>query len=111
MDLNIPPPNKRQQEFFKNRSRYILYGGAKGGGKSWAIRTKQVLRRLKYPKSRGLILRRTFPELLRNHIFKLQEELPKGIYKYNEQKHIFTFTNGSVLEMGSCQYEGDIFNY
>ena len=111
MQLELPKPNLKQYMFMESRQRYLLYGGAKGGGKSWAIRWKQVLRRLKYPKSRGLLLRRTFPELLRNHIFKLQEELPKDIYKYNEQKHIFTFNNGSVLELGSCQYEGDVFNY
>ncbi len=109
-DLNITP-NARQIEFFKCRAKFPLYGGAKGGGKSWAIRTKQVLRRLNYPGSKGLLLRRTYPELYRTHIGKLFEELPKTAYKYNNQTHIFTFANGSTLECGSAQHEANILQY
>lgn len=109
--LNIPPPNPRQAEFFLSREKFILYGGAKGGGKSWAIRWKQLLRRFNYPNSKGLLLRRTFPELYRNHILEIQRELPKGSFKYNDQKHMFTFPNGSTLELGSVQHQADIFNY
>ena len=33
-------PYPRQIEFFKSKARYIAYGGARGGGKSWAARMK-----------------------------------------------------------------------
>src|SRR3989344_6989656 len=104
--INIAP-NERQKLFFKAKEKFLFYGGAKGGGKSWAIRWKQILRRLKYPKSRGLLLRRTYPELYRTHIEKILQELPKDSYKYNAQTHTITFPNESTLEMGSCQYEQD----
>lgn len=110
-DYTLPQPNARQAEFFQAKEKFIFYGGAKGGGKSWAIRNKLVLMCLGIPNLKALLLRRTFPELYRNHILELQRELPKEAYKYNEQKHTFTFGNGSVLEMGSVQYEGDVFNY
>src|SRR4030042_1714355 len=111
MQIKIPLPNERQKEFFKAREKFVLYGGSRGGGKSWAIRWKMLLRRLKYPNSKGLLLRRTFPELYRNHILEIQRELPTDAYKYNDQKHTFTFQNGSVQELGSCQFEGDVYNY
>lgn len=109
LDLKL---NERQIEFFGSHAKYILYGGAKGGGKSWSIRWKQIHRRLKYPGSRGLTLRRTHPELLRTHIERIQLEIPKAWgCVYNESKKTLTFPNGSVQEFGSCQYERDVQNY
>ncbi len=105
-------PNARQAEFLAlSGITYQLYGGARGGGKSWAIRRKQVGRRLMHSGSRGLLLRRTFPELRGNHILKLFRELPKGTYTYNDQKHEFMFPNGSALELGYCQTDKDVFRY
>ena len=111
MKVTVPPLNFRQREFFLSKEKFLLYGGAKGGGKSWAIRWKLLLRCFRFPNSKGLLLRRTYPELYRNHILEIQKELKKDIYKYNDQKHTFTFVNGSTLELGSCQYEGDVHNY
>lgn len=46
--LTIPEPNPKQVEFFQARARFIAYGGARGGGKSWAIRQKAKLLALRY---------------------------------------------------------------
>ena len=35
-------PNEKQAQFFASRARYTAYGGARGGGKSWALRRKLV---------------------------------------------------------------------
>jgi len=103
--------NDRQWEFFNAGEKFVLYGGAKGGGKSWALRWKSILRRWNYNGSKGLLLRRTFPELYRTHIEKIRREIPQAFYNYNNQQHTFTFVNGSVLELGSCQHESDVLNY
>ena len=55
-------PNSRQREFFLSRARHTAYGGARGGGKSWAMRRKFVLLALRYPELNLLLLRRTLPE-------------------------------------------------
>jgi len=104
-------PNARQRQFFAEKAKFILYGGAKGGGKSWAIRWKQILRRLKYPGSKGLLLRRTYPELYRTHIEKIAQEIPKGMATYDNQRHTLRFANGSTLEFASAQYERDILQF
>ena len=52
-------PNPRQQEFFRSTARYTAYGGARGGGKSFAMRRKMVLLAMRYPRLRLLLLRRT----------------------------------------------------
>ena len=56
-------PNKKQEAFFNSQHRYTAYGGARGGGKSWAMRTKFVLLALKHPGIQILLLRRTLGEL------------------------------------------------
>lgn len=100
-------PNPRQEEFFLARARHIAYGGARGGGKSWAMRRKFVLLALRYDGLRLLLLRRTFPELEANHILPLMAEL-NGFAKYNTSRRIFTFPNGSVIKLGYCDTEADV---
>ncbi|MEG0229751.1 MAG: hypothetical protein RR640_04020, partial [Oscillospiraceae bacterium] len=41
--LKIEKPNKKQEEFFNSKERFVAYGGARGGGKSWAVRKKAML--------------------------------------------------------------------
>lgn len=106
-------PNARQVEFFKSTARHIAYGGARGGGKSWAMRRKFVLLAINYPKLKLLLLRRTFPELLGNHIRPLQEELCGSvpIAKYNKEERMFTFKNGSIIKLGYCDTESDTLQF
>lgn len=103
-------PNPKQREFFLTDARHVGYGGARGGGKSWALRRKMVLRRLKYPGSSGLLLRRTYPELYENHVIPLRQEL-QGVARYNQERHEFIFPNGSRLVLGYCDSEADVFRY
>ena len=74
--IDIPAPNERQKKFFMDKHRYIAFGGARGGGKSWAVRTKALLLCLKYPGIKVMIVRRSYPELRENHIRIMRRELP-----------------------------------
>ena len=58
----------KQVQFFKARTKHIGFGGARGGGKSWAIRAKSKMLGFRYPGIKILIVRRTYPELINNHI-------------------------------------------
>lgn len=103
-------PNPKQREFFKATSRHIAYGGARGGGKSWAMRRKFVLLALRYPGLKLLLLRRTLPELKENHLFPMLEEL-QGVAKYKDTDKSFTFPNGSRIKLGYCDAEKDVYQY
>jgi len=61
--LTVGTPNEKQKLFLDCRKKYIAFGGARGGGKSWAVRAKAKLLALRYSGIRILILRRTLPEL------------------------------------------------
>ena len=57
--LVISEPNEKQKKFFESKNRFIGYGGARGGGKSWALRTKFILLAFNYPNLKLLLLRNT----------------------------------------------------
>jgi phage terminase large subunit len=109
-DIVLSPPNPKQAEFFRANTRHIAYGGARGGGKSWAMRVKLVLLALQYPGLQELLLRRTYKELRGNHVIPLLRML-HGIAKYSNAEHEFLFPNGSRLKLGFCSLEDDVYQY
>ena len=103
-------PNPKQRAFFLARSRFVAYGGARGGGKSWAVRKKAAGLALRYPGIRILILRRSFPELRENHILPMRADLA-GIALYKESDKSFLFSTGSRILFGYCDAESDVLRY
>lgn len=107
MKMEIRVPSEKQALFLRAESKYIGFGGARGGGKSWAVRAKAKLMALRYPGIRQLIVRRTYPELIANHIRQLRKDL-RGIAGYNDGKKIFTFRNGSEIMFAYCARDADL---
>ena len=103
-------PNPKQQRFFLAEARHVAYGGARGGGKSWAMRRKFVLLAFRYAGLNLLLLRRTLPELNENHVLPLQRELA-GAVPYHAAQRAFLFPNGSRIKLGYCDREADVFQY
>lgn len=107
----MPPPNSAPQlAFFKARSRYLAYGGARGGGKSWAVRWKAALMAAKFAGIRILILRRTYPELNENHILPMRQMLQDAA-RYTDSEKAMAFPNGSRVKFGYCKREADVLQY
>ena len=95
--MRIPEPNDKQKLFLADTHRYVGYGGARGGGKSWCVRTKAKIMAAKYPGIKICIVRKTYPELTANHIKPLTKEIPKEMARYNDSKKEFRFVNGSEI--------------
>ena len=95
MLLSIPQPNPRQAEFLRDTHRHVAFGGARGGGKSWAVRVKAVLLALGCPGIRILIVRKTYKELMNNHVIYLQALL-HGVAQYHRTDQLFRFPGGST---------------
>lgn len=57
-ELVISKPYPKQIEFFEAKCRYIAYGGARGGGKSWAMRTKLMLLAFYYPRNTDITIKK-----------------------------------------------------
>lgn len=108
IDLQI---TKKQQAFIDAKADEVLFGGAAGGGKSYGQLIDALLYALKYPKSKQLILRRTFPELEKSLIRTHLSFYPLNIYTYNSGNHMGKFANGSIIDFSYCDNENDVYKY
>ena len=103
-------PNPKQKQFFQSRARYTAYGGARGGGKSWALRRKLLAMCLRYSGIRCLIVRRTYDELRSNHVMPFLKEYG-ALVNYSEADKILRFSNGSSISLGYCSCDRDVLRY
>ena len=110
MNIVLPVPQPKQDEFLSAQEKHIGYGGARGGGKSWSIRFKAKLLGLVYPGIRMLLLRQTYQEVIKNHLDALKKDL-KDLSKYNKTDKAFYFNNGSLLQFGYCENDDDADQY
>ena len=108
--LTLGTPNEKQKLFLADHHKYVGYGGARGGGKSWVVRDKAKRLALRYPGIKLLIVRRTYAELQNNHINPLRGDLV-GVARYNQSEKIFYFPNGSTIKFGYCASDGDLDQY
>lgn len=107
MTITIERPNPKQELFLRARAKHIGFGGARGGGKSWAVRAKAKLLAARYPGIKLLIVRRTYPELINNHINILRREL-LGIARYTDKDKVLCFVNGSTINFSYCACDADL---
>ena len=104
-------PQEKQREFMSRLEDEALYGGAAGGGKSDCA-LAEALRQVDIPHYRGLILRKTYPQLSelidRSHEIYLPSNPGAS---YNESKHVWTFPSGAKIYFGSLAHPNDKYNY
>lgn len=108
MELHV---TEKQLAFIESKAFETLFGGAAGGGKSFAQLIDGLVFALRYPGSRQLMLRRTFPELRRSLILQSLALYPQETGKFLESVHKWQFVNGSVIEFGFCDSENDVTRY
>ena len=108
--ITMPEPNPKQRAFMKDKHRYVAYGGARGGGKSFIAMWMAILLALAFPGIRVCIVRKTLDELRNNYIYKMIPIL-YGIAKYNKSEKIFVFPNGSTIKFEYCACESDLDHF
>lgn len=108
--VRLGKPMPKQEEFFCASERFVAYGGARGGGKSWAARTKAVMLALGHSGIQILFLRRTLSSLRENHIYPLKKLL-RSVAVYKSSTREFVFSNGSRIVLGYCANENDVLQY
>jgi len=108
----------KQWEVFQlleqSSSRHIGFGGARGGSKSHTARQVMLARRLKYPRTDGLVLRRTFKEVYRNCIGPMFRQWPvtrKWYRQSSEGYPTMSLPNGSKIVFGYAEHKADIYDF
>lgn len=94
----------------------VLYGGALGGGKSYLARVSSIMYSLEVPGLITYLFRRTFKEVLANHIHTpggylemLAKLIEAGDVVFSKSDYSFTFWNGSRIQLAHAQYESDVY--
>ena len=108
--IDLSMISQKQYAFLSAEQKYVGFGGARGGGKSWSVRTKAKILACAYNGIKILIVRRTYTELMNNHILPLREEL-NGVAAYNTTEKMFKFPNGSIIKFGYCNADRDLDQY
>ncbi|MFV0234177.1 phage terminase large subunit [Empedobacter falsenii] len=91
-------PHPKQSEAHKCRAKYVLFGGAMGGGKSWFLCAEAIKQAMLYNGNRLVIVRKELSVLRRTTLITFLSICPKEIVKnFNQTSLEVTFVNGSTL--------------
>ena len=110
-DVVFKPNIGPQTDFLAASEREVFYGGARGGGKSYAMLV-DPLRYCDRQHHRALLLRRTMPELrdLITHSQRLYSRAFPGA-KWREQEKEWRFPSGAKIEFGYAENMTDALRY
>ena len=110
-DVIFQPNQGPQSDFLASSEREVFYGGARGGGKSYAMLV-DPLRYCDKQHHRALLIRRTMPELrdLINHSQQLYSKAYPGA-KWREQEKEWRFPSGARIEFGYAENLTDALRY
>ena len=105
------PNSGPQTQFLAASEREVFYGGARGGGKSYAMLV-DPLRYCSRTHHRALLIRRTMPELrdLITHSQRLYSRAFPGA-KWREQEKEWRFPSGAKIEFGYAENMTDVLRY
>lgn len=89
----------------------VFFGGARGGGKTDGLLGDFIAQAGRYGEaSRGILFRRTYPEL--EEVERRSREILKPLgWDYNEQKHTWTAPNLATLRLRYLDRDADADNY
>ena len=117
-EVVFKPNDGPQEDFLSAPEQDVLYGGAAGGGKSFAL-LADPLRYCHNPNHRGLLLRRTLDELT-ELISKSKQLYPKAFpgASFRESKSTWHFPSGATIwfsyldkDKDVTRYQGQAFNW
>lgn len=103
-------PHPAQILFHQNATPNLIAIGNRGGGKSQVLRFDAHMRALSVPGASLILVRKTYPDLLKSHIIYIKEEMNLLGGQYHATDHIAYYPNGSRLFLSHVSSEADALN-
>lgn len=112
-DLYDPKVNKCQYFAHRVKERYVLYGGAYGGGKTAWLANEAIRLSVNFPNNRGFIGCRDGTDFKRNALQQLLKFLPADLYSgsrggvHHQTDNYIKLINGSIIYYGGIGNESE----
>lgn len=109
--IEIRPQPGPQEAFLSNGADICIYGGAAGGGKTFAL-LMEPLRHIRNGKFGSVIFRRSYPEVtIEGGLWDESETIYTGLAKPIKGDLYWRFPSGMKVSFAHLQYETDLTNY
>lgn len=112
-DKILKPNNGPQTLYFESPADFVIYGGSAGGGKTWAI-VADPTRYAHVPGFRGVIFRRTFPQITgQGGLWDEAQEMyrPLGANMREGSDMDATFPSGASIVFRHLQHEKNKYDH
>jgi phage terminase large subunit len=103
-------PHPAQINFHQSNVTNLIAIGNRGGGKSLMLRMDAHMRALSVPGCNLILVRKTYPELLKSHLIYTKQEMKLLGGYYHSTDHIAHYPNGSKLFFSHVANESDALN-
>jgi len=110
-DILFQPHPGPQTAFLSSSETEVLYGGAAGGGKSYAMLI-DPLRYCENTNHRALLVRKSMPELL--ELLDLSRQLYPQAFpgcKFREQEKRWVFPSGATIQFSFIDSDHDVYRF
>lgn len=97
-------PSPKQSLFHSNPTKYRLYGGSVGGGKTMALCMEALQLSIDFPGNKGLIARKRFQDLRKTTMETFFRFVPKDIIsEHNRSEAWVKLVNGSFIQFSDLE--------
>lgn len=101
--------SEKQDEADEAPEQFVLYGGAKGGGKSFWLVRWVVKKCMEFPGNKGFLGRKRGVDLNNTTLETFKKAVPPELYRINEQKKKIYFpTLGAIVDYGGLDDPGGV---
>lgn len=104
-------PNNKQARFHASTATEVVYGGAKGGGKSCALIMEAMAYGLDYAGAVIYLFRESYPDLEDTLIPEWKDKVPSQLYKWDGKRTEAKMINGTLVKFRYVRNYDDARKY